>query len=78
MSFIKVVDLVRQYQMGESVVTANDRLNFDIQEGEFVVILGPSGAGKSTLLNLLGAWTRPPLAVFLSKGRIFAAIMTWN
>lgn len=54
MSFIKVVDLVRQYQMGESVVTANDRLNFDIEEGEFVVILGPSGAGKSTLLNLLG------------------------
>ncbi len=47
MSFIKVVDLVRQYQMGESVVTANDRLNFDIEEGEFVVILGPSGAGRS-------------------------------
>ena len=35
-------------------VMANDAISFDIDEGEFVVILGPSGAGKSTLLNIIG------------------------
>lgn len=52
MSFIKVVDLVRQYQIGQDIVTANDRLNSETREEELAVILGPSGAGKSTLLSL--------------------------
>ena len=29
-------------------------LNFEVNKGEFVVIVGPSGAGKTTILNLLG------------------------
>jgi multiple sugar transport system ATP-binding protein len=30
-----------------------DKLNLDIAEGEFIVLLGPSGCGKSTLLNCI-------------------------
>ena len=34
-------------------------MNFEIEEGEFVVILGQSGAGKSTILNMLGGMDVP-------------------
>ena len=40
--------------MGEVEIHAVDGVNFEVYEGEFVVIVGPSGAGKTTVLNILG------------------------
>lgn len=40
--------------MGDNEIHANNGVSFDIDKGEFVVIVGPSGAGKSTTLNILG------------------------
>ncbi|WP_167629466.1 ABC transporter ATP-binding protein [Listeria valentina] len=54
MTYVKLKDVYKRYQMGESIVTANDGIDFEIKQGEFVVIVGPSGAGKSTVLNILG------------------------
>lgn len=54
MSYINIVDLYKEYKVGENAVIANNGINFSIEKGEFVVILGPSGAGKSTVLNILG------------------------
>ncbi|WP_276326064.1 ABC transporter ATP-binding protein [Palleronia marisminoris] len=34
-----------------------DKLNLDIRDGEFLVLLGPSGCGKSTLMNAIGGLT---------------------
>lgn len=51
---IKFKNVKKTYNVGEKSFNALDGVNFEINKGEFVVILGPSGAGKSTLLNLLG------------------------
>lgn len=45
---------MKEYRSGEVVTRANDGVTFEIEEGDFAVILGPSGAGKSTTLNILG------------------------
>ncbi|MGO3731681.1 MAG: ABC transporter ATP-binding protein [Vagococcus sp.] len=54
MSYVEVKNVYKRYQMGDTVIVANNDISFTIEEGEFVVILGPSGAGKSTVLNILG------------------------
>ena len=46
--------LTRKYTIADKDIYALNNMNFQINEGEFAVILGPSGSGKSTLLNLLG------------------------
>lgn len=54
MQKIIVKEVSKVYGEDSNKVIANDAISFDINEGEFVVILGPSGAGKSTLLNIIG------------------------
>ena len=54
MAYIEVKDCCKFFPSGQGQITANKDLNFDIQQGELVIILGASGAGKSTLLNILG------------------------
>ena len=52
---IHIENLTKIYNRGqENEVRALDGINFDLEEGSFVVILGASGAGKSTLLNIMG------------------------
>ena len=54
MSYISLEHVVKRYQMGEVTITAVDDISFDIEKGEFVIVVGPSGAGKTTVLNMLG------------------------
>ena len=54
MAFVEFRDVSKVYQMGEVEVAAVRDMSFQIEQGEFVVIVGPSGAGKTTLLNMLG------------------------
>ena len=54
MAFIEFKNVMKTYQVGEILIHASNNVNFEIEKGEFVIILGSSGAGKTTILNLLG------------------------
>jgi predicted ABC-type transport system involved in lysophospholipase L1 biosynthesis ATPase subunit len=51
---VRIVDVVKEYQLGSTVVPALRGVTIDVHPGEFISIAGPSGSGKTTLLNLIG------------------------
>ena len=53
-SFIQLKNIVKSYEMGDVKIYASNGVNFEVNKGEFVVIVGASGAGKTTVLNILG------------------------
>ena len=54
MSFIEFDSVYKRYKMGEVVINAADGVTFNVEQGEFCVVVGASGAGKTTVLNILG------------------------
>ncbi|MCQ4021830.1 MULTISPECIES: ABC transporter ATP-binding protein [unclassified Ruminococcus] len=53
-ALVKFEDVKKTYKMGEVEINALDGVSFEINEGEFAVVVGSSGAGKTTVLNILG------------------------
>jgi putative ABC transport system ATP-binding protein len=51
--------LSKTFRTGDIETTALDRLDLDIEAGEYLAVTGPSGCGKSTLLGLLGLLDTP-------------------
>jgi len=54
MGYIQLENVQKRYKMGEVVIKAVDGVNFEIEKGDFAVVVGASGAGKTTVLNILG------------------------
>jgi putative ABC transport system ATP-binding protein len=69
---VSVVDAVRHYQMGQSLICAVDGVSLTINRGEFIALLGASGSGKSTLLNLIAGLDRPTSGSIVVQGRDLA------
>ena len=69
MAFIEFRDVRKIYQMGEVEVAAVDGMTFNVEKGEFVVVVGPSGSGKTTLLNMLGGMDSCTSGTIMLDGR---------
>ena len=53
MPILEVENLIKQYKQYDAVITAVNRVNLKVEDGEFIAIIGVSGSGKSTLLNIM-------------------------
>lgn len=65
---IELLDVRRNFIVGDEVVHALRGVSFKIYEGEFVTIMGTSGSGKSTLLNQLGCLDTPTSGEYILDG----------
>jgi len=65
---IRVEDIHKYYELGETRVHALRGVSAGIQRGEFVAVMGASGSGKSTFMNILGCLDRPSSGRYLLEG----------
>ena len=70
MKTLKIEDLSKNFGSTEVL----KKINLEIDEGNFLVLLGPSGCGKSTLLNIIAGF--PTLVVYVLAGKYFIRGLT--
>ncbi|MAG18284.1 MAG: lipoprotein-releasing system ATP-binding protein LolD [Candidatus Diapherotrites archaeon] len=75
---IEAKKVVKEYHLGETIVSALAGVSLKIYEGDFVVIVGPSGSGKSTLMHLLGTLDHPTRGTVLIDGEDISELDDWD
>lgn len=65
---IRLENITKTYEMGESQVHALYHVSIHIKPEEFVSIIGPSGSGKSTLMNMIGCLDVPDEGSYFLAG----------
>ncbi len=68
-SAIRMGDITKVYEVGETEIRALNGVDLAIEKGQFVSIMGPSGSGKSTLLNIIGCIDTPTSGSLRIMGR---------
>ena len=65
---LSVQNISKTYEASGYIVTALNKVSFDLYQGEMLAVMGTSGSGKSTLLNILGALDKPNEGVISLNG----------
>jgi NitT/TauT family transport system ATP-binding protein len=81
-ALVRVVEVSKVYGDRTNAVHALDRINLEVQTGEFVCLVGASGCGKSTLLSLIAGLDQPSAGSLEVEGRASlmfqdAALFPW-
>jgi putative ABC transport system ATP-binding protein len=66
---VHLEQVTKSYRRGREVIEVLDRIDLDIEAGDFLALMGPSGSGKSTLLNLIGGIDQPTSGVVEVAGQ---------
>ncbi len=66
---LETENVIKQYKQYDTTVTAVDRANLTVYDGEFVSIIGSSGSGKSTLLHICAGLDKPNAGNIRIRGR---------
>lgn len=76
MALLEVQNVKKIYstRFGGNKVQALRKVNFSVEEGEYVAIMGESGSGKTTLLNILAALDKPTGGNVLLEGKSLAGL----
>lgn len=67
-SIIKVIDLVKNFQLGKQEIKVLKSLSLEVERNEYMALMGPSGSGKSTLMNILGCLDTPTSGSYFLNG----------
>src|SRR3569832_2944421 len=65
----ELVGIAKRFHSRRGVVSAVDRVDLIIGEGEFFSLLGPAGCGKTTTLRMIGGFEEPTEGQILLYGR---------
>jgi putative ABC transport system ATP-binding protein len=74
MALIELLDITKDYTLGDTVIHAIRRVTLEVQPGEVLSVVGPSGCGKTTLLNMIGCIDTPTSGRVLFGGRNTGAL----
>ena len=66
---LKLENIVKNYKVGDTQISALRGIDVEFRDNEFVSILGPSGCGKTTLLNIIGGLDRYSSGNLIISGR---------
>jgi lipoprotein-releasing system ATP-binding protein len=50
---IRLINATKSFTVGKQTINVLKRINFEVNKGDFCVVIGPSGCGKSTLLHIM-------------------------